>query len=433
MADMVIDTSALTTKSSTLKSLSDKANDIYTSFGKSAIAKAPSPISGLKTIVDTPLKRYKDGFKNAYDWFIEYISGIEKIDGNLSKYEGQNVTTPTSFNAKFEDLFGKVTIPTIQSSGDTTSKYNTASNTTNTSNNNSQETSNTQSYSNNKSSSKKKKKKKKSSSSSTYGTTTSSTTTNNNDSTTSTNNSNTSTNTTTNTSTTTTTSTTTINTNTATTTTNINVGDLDMTNYPKGKSKEDGIKRAILVAKYLMKNGGFTAIQAAAIVGVFIDENNCDPGEVMEAEKNGKGASGTGGNGYGAGIGSWTFESTKKQALKDAGFSENTKIESLTLQQQCDMVIATSQKSQKRYYDALKRCTTIEDASATAVCITGGVGFSKNWSTHPTPAEAKALADHYGSSNDKRFGKSTYHWNLDKRRLNYAKQVLPQLTTQTTT
>ncbi|MBR3211239.1 MAG: hypothetical protein IKF71_04820 [Bacilli bacterium] len=210
-------------------------------------------------------------------------------------------------------------------------------------------------------------------------------------------------------------------------TTSIDYGNLDMTNYPKGSSKEDGLARAVLVAKYLIENGGFTKEQAAAIVGVYLDENNCDPGSYMAAEKNGRGASGTGGNGYGAGIASWTFAGFKNQCLSDAGYPANTPIESLSLQQQCDMVIAMSQKSNKKYYDALKRCNTIEDASATAVIITGGVGYSNHWSTHPTQAEAKAMSDKYGRANDARFGRSSYHWNLDKRRLENAKAVYKYL------
>lgn len=208
---------------------------------------------------------------------------------------------------------------------------------------------------------------------------------------------------------------------------NVKVGDLDMDNYPKGDSLEDGKERAVLVAKYLMKNGGFTAEQAAAMAGVYLDENNCDPGEVMEAEKNGQGAPGTGGNGYGAGIASWTFEDSKRQSLSDAGFDPDTPIENLSMAEQCDVIIAESQKSSKQYYDALKRCDTLEDASATAVVITGGVGFSNNWDTHPTPAEAKALADYYGSANDASFGASDYHWNLDQRRLEYAKEIYDRL------
>ena len=215
-------------------------------------------------------------------------------------------------------------------------------------------------------------------------------------------------------------------------TTSINVGGmnistgygyLDMSNYPTGTSREDGLARATLVAKYLMANGGFSKEQAAAMVAVYVDENNCTPGSVMEAEKAGKGVEGTGGNGYGAGIASWTFEDFKNQSLRDAGYPENTPIESLTMQQQCDMIIAMSQKSMKKYYDALKRCDTIEDASATAVIITGGIGFSDNWDTHPTPAEAKELADWYGRSNDKNYGPSEHHWGGDQRRLQLAKEI----------
>ena len=205
------------------------------------------------------------------------------------------------------------------------------------------------------------------------------------------------------------------------------IGNLDMNNYPTGRTRKDGLQRSVLVAKYLMKYGGFTAEQAAAMAGVYLDENNCTPGDIMKAEKEGKGARGTGGNGYGAGIASWTFVKFKQQCLKDAGFPINTPIENLSMKQQCDMIIAMSQKSCKTYYNALKRCTTIEDASATAVIITGGVGYSKNWKTHPTPAEAAHMAEIYGRSNDKRFGYSPHHWGGHIRRLNNAKEILQYL------
>ena len=204
-------------------------------------------------------------------------------------------------------------------------------------------------------------------------------------------------------------------------------GNLDMSNYPTGKSKEEGFARAILVAKYLVEKGGFTKEQAAAMVGVYLDENNCDPTTYMKAEKEGRGAKGTGGNGYGAGIASWTFVDFKNQCLRDAGLPENTPIETLSLQQQCDMIIAMSNGSNKKYYDALRRCDNIEDASATAVIITGDIAYSNNWDTHPTQAEAKVLSDHYGQSNDARYGASEYHWNLDQRRLELARQVYQNL------
>ena len=216
-------------------------------------------------------------------------------------------------------------------------------------------------------------------------------------------------------------------------------GELDMSTYPVGMSHEDQIARATLVSKYLMKNGGFTAEQAAAMAGVFVDENGCVPGNVMEAEKNGKGVPGTGGNGYGAGIGAWTFGDFKERCLADAGYPAGTRIEDLTLQQQCDLIIAMSQSTNwqsgsnmKTYYDALKRCNNIEDASATAQIITGGVGKSSNWGTHPTVDEAKAMADWYAYSNDNTYGYSDYHHGMYERRLGYSEEIYNNLVNDST-
>lgn len=187
------------------------------------------------------------------------------------------------------------------------------------------------------------------------------------------------------------------------------------------------MQRAVQVANNLYKNGRFTKEQAAAIAGVMIDENNVDPTSYNKAEKAGKGAKGTGGFGYGAGIGSWTFADAKNALLTASGYAANTPIESLSLDDQVKLLITDSNGRMKKYYDALRRTGNIEDASATAVLITGGVGKSKNWDTHPTTAEAKALSDWYGRSNDARFGKSPYHWNLDTRRLEYARRVLQRM------
>ena len=198
--------------------------------------------------------------------------------------------------------------------------------------------------------------------------------------------------------------------------------------YSEGaKASGSVMDRAVAVARYLVNNGNFTKEQASAIAGVMIDENKVDPTSYMKAEKSGGGVKGTGGFGYGAGIGSWTFEDNKNQLLQAGGYKPYTPIERLSLEEQCRLLVIDSNGRNKRYYDALRRCTNIEDASATAVMITGGVGRTKNWNTHPTPADAKALSDWYGASNDARFGKSPYHWNLDKRRLDYAKQVLERL------
>jgi hypothetical protein len=168
-------------------------------------------------------------------------------------------------------------------------------------------------------------------------------------------------------------------------------------------------------------------MQAAAVVGVYIDENNCNPASYMKAEARGQGAKGTGGFGYGAGIASWTGAEFKNTALTQAGIAPNTPIESLRLEKQADMVVGNINGNMKRYYDALRRCQNIEDASATCVVLTYGVGHSKNWKTHPTPQEAQAASDYYGRANDRSYGKSAHHWNGYGRRLEYAKQVLALL------
>lgn len=188
---------------------------------------------------------------------------------------------------------------------------------------------------------------------------------------------------------------------------------------------KDKLARALRVAQILVAKGGFTKVQAAAIVGVFIDENGCNPHSCMKAEKEGKGVKGTGGFGYGAGIGSWTGESYKNKLLSLIGRPPFTPIESLSLEEQANIVIQdTLNGPTASKYRGLKTCTTIEDASATCVCITGGFRWRN---PHPIPQDAKEVSDIYGRSNDKNFGPSPYHWNLDKRRLGYAKQVLAKL------
>ena len=207
----------------------------------------------------------------------------------------------------------------------------------------------------------------------------------------------------------------------------VNDNNSDDTSVKYSKASKDVMERAVTAAKYLVNNGNFTKEQAAAIAGVMIDENKVDPSSYMKAEKSGKGAKGTGGFGYGAGIGSWTFEDNKNSLLKLGGYKPYTPIEKLSLEEQLNLLVLDSNNRNKKYYDALRRCDNLEDASATAVLITGGVGHSKNWNTHPTQAEAQAMSDYYGKANDARFGKSPHHWNAYKRRLNYARQVLENL------
>lgn len=202
----------------------------------------------------------------------------------------------------------------------------------------------------------------------------------------------------------------------------------DAGNLPSNDSKSS-LERAVYVAKYLMKYGGLKDFQAAACAGVYMDENGCNPSKYMKAEAEGKGSPSTQNGGYGAGIGSWTGVKTKTRVLQSVGYDPDTKIESLPLNVQCEMVAKEINGHMKKYYDALKRTTNIEDASATAIFITGGIGYAQRedpnaWKTHPTWDAAVRTMEKLGTANDNRFGYSKHHHGGAERRLAKAKQVL---------
>lgn len=203
------------------------------------------------------------------------------------------------------------------------------------------------------------------------------------------------------------------------------------TKLPQGlklNKSQAAINRGVYVARYLMKRGGLTDYQAAACAGVYVDENGCNPSTYMKAEKNNKGTSYTKNGGYGAGIGSWTGNTTKSKVLASVGYSPNTKIEDLPMDTQCEMVVRQMNGSMKKYYDALKRTNNMVDASATAILITAGVGYADGkWDTHPDWNDAEAVAKIYADSNNKRFGYNKDRINSSKKRLGYAKKILEEL------
>jgi hypothetical protein len=187
------------------------------------------------------------------------------------------------------------------------------------------------------------------------------------------------------------------------------------------------LERAVTVARKLV-GLGMKPIHAAGIVGVFMDENGCDPGTYMKAEKAGKGVNGTGGFGYGAGIGSWTGEAYKNKLLSLVGLPAYTPIEGLSLDKQAEILMQDIKGGPtSKYYKKLMTAPDIVTASASAVVITGGPGWGKWGGPYCDAADAKHVSDIYGRSNDKTFGPSPNHWNLDVRRLEYAKQVLAAL------
>ena len=211
----------------------------------------------------------------------------------------------------------------------------------------------------------------------------------------------------------------------------------DIYNYPNNnplgsnisasQAHDESLARSYVVAKYLMENGGFTAIQAAAMVGIFMDENGCYPSTATTYERPNLG------EGYGAGFASWTGN-LKQYALEGAGYdASTTRIEDLSLKEQCDMFIDMTNNTYfdanlgcgnfKQFYDVLRRCDNIEDATATAMILTGGTGYSDHWSTHPTTSEAQAMYEYYAAKNDEKYGFSENHHGAYERRYGYTEEI----------
>lgn len=192
--------------------------------------------------------------------------------------------------------------------------------------------------------------------------------------------------------------------------------DSSINNYSVGEEiapmPSNEMERALLIAKMIMKVCGFSKVQTAAICGYMSVESHFIPTAINEVEK--KNNSGyTANGGYGAGLMQWTGSSFKKKVLEDAGLVGP--IEKLSAEQQINLLNSMSKQSQKKYFDELRKCSNIENASA-VICIWGaGIGRYDYWGIRlPNENDARNALKNYGVQT----------W-IDKYA--YAKQVLSKL------
>lgn len=173
----------------------------------------------------------------------------------------------------------------------------------------------------------------------------------------------------------------------------------------------------------LTSEGKFTKNQAAALLGVYLDENGLNPKTVQGKEKAGRGVKGTRGtNEYGAGPWSWTGP-LKKQLLKNMGYSEDTLFENLPFNVQVDGLIASTKSGPlKSYFDTLRKYNG-ESASLLATIMTGGVGYLRNWN-NPTLEELRSAANNMQNAYIRTNGKSDYTLNAVQRRLDNMNTIL---------
>lgn len=186
------------------------------------------------------------------------------------------------------------------------------------------------------------------------------------------------------------------------------------------ENQNDRVKYAM---QRLTSEGKFTKNQAAALLGVYLDENGLNPKTVQGKEKAGRGVKGTRGtNEYGAGPWSWTGP-LKKQLLKNMGYSEDTLFENLPFNVQVDGLIASTKSGPlKSYFDTLRKYNG-ESASLLATIMTGGVGYLRNWN-NPTLEELRSAANNMQNAYIRTNGKSDYTLNAVQRRLDNMNTIL---------
>lgn len=162
--------------------------------------------------------------------------------------------------------------------------------------------------------------------------------------------------------------------------------DIDI--YPaltSGQMKENALK----IMNALQSQLNLTKEQSAGIAGVLLAESGCDPHAYNKGEKRGTyRASGANNEGtpygtkhcpwsYGAGICAWTFTQTKEKVLmgglgisrdKAVGIIQGKGIESLSLDQQIQMLVYYLKAMQKNTLIGVKKCGTAKLAAATFYC-----------------------------------------------------------------
>lgn len=144
----------------------------------------------------------------------------------------------------------------------------------------------------------------------------------------------------------------------------------------KPLTNQEMISNGKKIIDSLMSRLNLTKEQASGIVGVISAESGCNPNAWNKAEKSGKlPSSSANGSGYGAGMLQWSNE-RKKAALKLIG-KQDSLIESLSLDDQINMLIKELEGPYKSTLSGIRKSKTASEAAATMYCHNVG-GFSSS-------------------------------------------------------
>ena len=117
--DYDINLDSLDSKSADFESMKSAVEDIYNEFNSCYLSNIDdATISSLKTKIKTNIDRLKNGYTNSNSWIKKYIQELNELEEKLASFSGEALAEPVEFNGEFVDLFGKKTMPILQTNGD---------------------------------------------------------------------------------------------------------------------------------------------------------------------------------------------------------------------------------------------------------------------------------------------------------------------------
>ena len=118
MADFIIDLDTISTSATTLDSMKGTIDTTFESYSGSTLKTSSEGVSNVSSKIETNMDRLKNGYNNSCTWLNDYNSELTALESGLAAFSSETLTEPIEFKGQFEDIFGKVTMPAIKTSGD---------------------------------------------------------------------------------------------------------------------------------------------------------------------------------------------------------------------------------------------------------------------------------------------------------------------------
>ena len=118
MADYEIDVPVLENSKTSLGELKETVNKIGESYISTTIKEAKEGYDIVARKITNNMERLTKGYTNSYTWFTGYTTDLNTLEQSLTSLNLATLTKPIEFKGKFNDIFGKVTMPALKTGGD---------------------------------------------------------------------------------------------------------------------------------------------------------------------------------------------------------------------------------------------------------------------------------------------------------------------------